>query len=140
MGTSGTFDSAWWPVELPTGWHAHADTECATFRQSPSVGAFQISSARKDTPVTDADLEEFANEQIPEGTQLVGVAYGDFWGFSACYQKHDLMWREWWLRSGRLMIYATYNVAKNSVQEAVKEQADLEIMLATLQPRKDVAR
>jgi hypothetical protein len=37
------------------------------------------------------------------------------------------------------MVYATYNVSKNGVQEAVREQADLERILATLRPRNDTA-
>jgi len=135
VATSGTYDGIWWSVEVPTGWLARADRECATFQQSPSLGAFQISSARKDSPITDSDLKEFANEQVPQGTPLVGVAYGDFSGFTACYQRDDFMWREWWLRSGPLMVYATYNVSKNSVRVAVREQADLEQMLATLKPK-----
>jgi hypothetical protein len=43
------------------------------------VGAFQISSARKEgSPIPDADLEEFATNRIPEGVRLVEVAYGSF--------------------------------------------------------------
>jgi hypothetical protein len=139
MTSSETFDGTWWSVEVPTGWRARADRECATFQQSPSLGAFQISSARKDSPITDTDLEAFAHDAIPEGTRLVGVAYGDFSGFTAYYQKDGLMWRVWWLRSGRLMIYATYNVSKSSIQEAIGEQAELERILATLKPRNDAA-
>lgn len=66
------------------------------------VGAFQISSARKEgSPIPDADLEEFATNRIPEGVRLVEVAYGSFSGFTACVQKDEVVWREWWLRAGR---------------------------------------
>jgi len=81
---------------------------------------------------TDADLEEFALDRIPERVQLVQVAYGQFSGFTASFQKDDLMWKEWWLRAGRLMVYATYNVVAHSLDAAVNEQADVETMLATL--------
>ena len=42
------------------------------------------------------------------------------------------MWREWWLRAGRLMVYATYNVTADRVETAAKERTDVENMLATL--------
>jgi len=134
-----SFDGIWWSVDVPTRWYARADKECATFQRTPSLGTFQISSARKDSPITDSDLGEFANDRIPEGAQLVNVMYGDFSGFTACFQKDNLMWREWWLRAGKLMIYATYNVAAHSAQEAVNEQADVEKILARLKPKGDAA-
>jgi hypothetical protein len=136
MAIPRSFDGIWWSVEVPPGWHARGDEECATFQGTPFIGAFQISSAHNETsPITDADVEEFALGRIPEGVRLVQVKYGQFWGLTACFQKDDLVWREWWLRSGRLMIYATYNVAAQSLDAAVKEQADVESMLATLKPK-----
>lgn len=97
------------------------------------VGAFQISSARKEgSPITDADLGEFATNRIPEGVRLVEVAYGSFSGFTACVQKDEVVWREWWLRAGRLMVYATYNVTADRVETAAKERTDVENMLAAL--------
>jgi len=135
MKTGETFDGIWWSVQVPNGWRAHADEKCATFHQARSFGAFQISSAQKDTTITDTDLEEFANDRIPEGAELIRVAYSNFSGFTACFQKGDLIWREWWLRADRLMVYATYNVSSDSVHKAIKEQADVEGILATLKPK-----
>jgi len=133
MAIPQSFDGIWWSVEVPPGWHAHRDEECATFQGSPSIGAFQIGSAQKEVgPITDADLEELALDRIPERVQLVQVAYGQFSGFTASFQKDDLMWKEWWLRAGRLMVYASYNVVAHSLDAAVNEQADVETMLATL--------
>jgi len=135
MAESETYDSAWWSMKIATGWHVRTDKECATFQQSPCIGAFQISSARKDGPISSGDLKAFANEQMPHGTQLVEVSYGDFLGFTACYQREEMLWREWWLGFGPLMIYATYNVPKKALKEALSEQRDLERMLATLKSR-----
>jgi hypothetical protein len=136
MAIPQSFDGIWWSVEIPPGWHARGEDECATFQRTPSIGAFQISSAQKEaSPITDADLEEFALDRMPEAVRLVQVSYGQFSGFTASFQKDDLVWREWWLRSGGLMVYATYNVAAHSIDDAVKEQADVEGMLATLKPK-----
>jgi len=138
MAVPQSFDGIWWSIEVPPGWHARGDDACATFQATPSIGAFQISSAQKGTnPITDADLEEFALGEIPEGARLVEVAYGRFTGFTSSFQKDDSMWREWWLRAGGLMVYATYNVATRNSDAAVAEQADVESMLATLRPKGD---
>jgi len=136
MTITQSFDGIFWSLQVPPGWHAHRDEECATFQGTPSIGAFQISAAQKEvSPITNADLEEFALHRIPDGVQLVRVAYGEFLGFTASFQKDDLMWKEWWLRAGRLMVYATYNVVVSSLDAAIKEQADVENMLATLKPK-----
>ena len=135
MANPKSFDGTWWSVDVPKNWRVRPDKECATFQRTPSLGAFQISSARKEqSPITDADLAEFANDRIPSGTKLVRVVYGPFSGFTACFEKDDLMWREWWLRAEGLMVYATYNVSMLRVREAVKEQADVERILTTLKP------
>ena len=138
MTTPKSFDGIWWSVDVPSNWCVRADKECATFQRNPSLGVFQISSARKEhSLITDADLSEFANDGIPTGTQLVRVVYGSFSGFTACFEKGDLMWREWWLRAEGLMVYATYNVSMLRVREAVDEQADVERVLTTLKPTRD---
>ena len=106
------YESSWWSVVLPPGWTASRENECTTFRATPPLGALQISSARKDLqPVDDNDLKEFAREHSNSAATLCDVKYGSFVGFSAERSQAGLYWKEWWLRSGRLMLYVTYNVA-----------------------------
>jgi len=101
----GSFDGIWWSVEVPTGWNAYRDEGCVTFQRSTAIGALQISSALNDSSlITDTDLEEFALERLPAGARLTQVTYGQFSGLTTSFQKNDSMWREWWLRSGRLMV------------------------------------
>jgi hypothetical protein len=45
------------------------------------------------------------------------------------------MWIEWWRRAGKLMVYATYNVATDRRDAGVKEQAAVERILLTLKPK-----
>jgi hypothetical protein len=121
-GESQIFSGLWWSVEVPQGWRADRDKECVTFRTTPPLGAFQISAARKDQePVTDQDLKEFAKELMAEGIRIDKVSYGPFSGFFAQYSKKGLFWQEWWLGSGRLMVYATYNVVQGSEHLEGKE-------------------
>lgn len=126
------FKSAWWSAELPQGWTGTEDSECATFRANPPIGALQISSARKDkTDVTEEEMKDFAVERIPQGIQLDKVSYGHFSGFTARYSQGGLYWREWLLKSGGLMMYATYNVAQGAED---LETDKIEDILRTLVP------
>ncbi len=129
----GDFDGVWWRVKLPPGWTARSHPECATFQREPPSGALQISSARKGTGtrVTDQDLRDFAEGRIPEGKTLGSVSYGRFSGFTVEYAKQGSFWKEWWLRYGRLMIYATYNTTDG---KETFELEDVERILGSLIP------
>ena len=126
-----SFDGTWWSVILPPSWSGHADGECGTFQSSPPLGALQISSARRDIgPVTDDDLRDFAAERITSGIRPENAAYGPFVGFSVEYRKGQHFWKEWWLRSEGLMIYATYNIKGRDFLE----KEDVERILSSLKP------
>ena len=129
---SRTFDGAWWSVTLPLGWDGRPDKECATFQRNPPLGVLQISSARKDIgPVTAEDLREFAEERVASGVQLLEVSHGPFSGFSAEHSKEGRFWREWWLRSGQLTVYVTYNVAQGNARI---EKDEVERIIESLKP------
>src|ERR1051326_3174727 len=126
------FLSTWWSVDLPEGWSGHHEENCATLSKTPSFGVLQMSAARKQAgPVTDDDLQEVARDQVPSGVRLRRAEFKSFSGFSAVYLKNQLLWREWWLRSGHLMVYVTYNIAHSKEHT---EAADLDIILASLKP------
>ena len=57
------------------------------------------------------------------------VEYKSFSGLSVNYAKDRLFWREWWLRAGNLMIYATYNVERG--KEDI-EKNDLGYIISSL--------
>lgn len=129
---ASSFDGIWWSVELPAGWRGKPEQECATFQSMLGLGALQISSARNDAgPVTDEDLKEFAEGRLPAGIEVKVVTYGSCDGFTAEYAKEGSFWKEWWLRSGHLMVYATYNVRQG---EEGLEMGDVERILRSLTP------
>jgi hypothetical protein len=126
------FLSPWWSASLPSGWRGVEEPTCVTISRQPRLGILQVSAARKpEGVVTDQDLQDFAEEHVATGKTLVRVEYKAFSGFSIDYLKDCLFWREWWLRSGNLMIYATYNVEKD--KEDI-EKNDLDYILSSLSP------
>ena len=106
-----TFESSWWSVELPPKWYGNSEEQCARFQTDPPIGILQISAAKKDADtVTDEDLREFALQRLSAAATLEDVCFRSFSGFTAKYDKSRISWQEWWLKSGNLMLYATYNV------------------------------
>ena len=115
-----------WSLDLPEGWHAEVDDSCVTFCHTEDVGAFQVSSYRKDDVVTDADLKEFAGD-IP----LAAVSLAGFTGFRTRFSEGDTFWTRWWLRSGCQMIFATYNC---DLADRGREDEAVAMMLDSLRP------
>lgn len=117
-----SYASVWWSVDLPPDWQGYSDGPCSTFESKSNKGTLQISAARKEgESVMDEDLRSFALERIPADVPLHPTQCGSFSGLTASYQKEGRSWREWWLKSDRLMVYATYNsgLDDSSTQEQV---------------------
>ncbi len=123
------YESTDWSIEVPEGWSHEFGDDCTTFEHPQGVGAFQVSSYRKDEPVTDDDLREFIGE-IP----LAAVSFGRFTGFRTRFSEDDTFWTKWWLRAANQMIFATYNC---SLAERGREDAEVSTMIESLTPKYD---
>lgn len=118
------YQSTDWSLEVPDGWSHDSDEVCTTFEHPTGVGAFQVSSYRKDQDVTDEDLREFAGE-IP----LAAVFCGQFTGFRTRFSEDETFWTKWWLRSRQQMIHITYNC---SLADRGREDAEVSSMIDSL--------
>jgi hypothetical protein len=123
------YESRDWSLEVPEGWSHEVDDSCATFCHPRGVGAFQVSSFRKDESVTDDALREFAGD-----TPLAAVSLGRLTGFRTRFSEDDTFWTKGWLRAGRQMIHATYNCP---LSEQGHEDAEVSAMLESLIPEYD---
>src|SRR3954471_21903293 len=102
------FQSHWWSVNLPEGWETRVEENGVSFRQRPEIGVLQISAARKEAAVTDADLIEFTD--TASNATLEPVEFDLFSGFARRQKTQEQYLKEWWLRHGELAIFATYVV------------------------------
>lgn len=121
--------TATWAVQIPDTWHETPGDECVTLQARTFVGALQISSFAKGGPVTDDDLRDFAEEHLVAGARAAEVSLGEFTGIRIAFGADGNFWRQWYLRSGNQMIFATYNCS-----EAYRGQEDSEVneILASL--------
>ena len=105
------FASHWWAIKLPADWQASESDECVTLSGRRFSSAVQITAARKEAElITDEDLKEFADERLNEKTSRSKINITMFTGLYAEHVTNGIFWREWWLRSGHLMVYVTYNI------------------------------
>jgi hypothetical protein len=123
-----SYQSDLWSIDLPTGWEAETDDKCTSIQASPSFGLLQISAARKpDGIVTDQDLNDFTSSVSPTSMTQVSTAHLN--GLTLERRDEGFYWREWWLRGGSTLIYATYNVRQSM---KYKEQEHLQEMIESL--------
>lgn len=126
------YRSAWWSVQLPEGWTAsEGEHAVELLAEDPSRGLIQISAARKEGAVNDADVEEFASDRMGAGAPLRPVRLGRFRGACARHEHEGERWGEWWLYEGPLLIYATH-VA--DLAHGGAGDAEVEAILASIQP------
>lgn len=118
-----------WSLELPEDWEVEQDDICLSVWQSDGVGALQFSTARKDSPVTDSDLLEFAEDHLNRSANPVPVTLGEFSGFELCYEFQEIWWRLWFLRAGSTALFITYNC---NVSNAGFEADVVDAVLANL--------
>jgi hypothetical protein len=105
---------------------------CATFHADPPLGILQISSARKEaSPISGEDLKELAGEWRTSGKEIQDVKCGSFSGFLVRHSDGDRFRREWWLGSGHLMVYVTYNVVQGAEDLEIDK---IEAVLGSLTP------
>jgi hypothetical protein len=103
-----------WSLLVPDGWRAWHDDEYATLVGPGEIGALQISAAFKDSEVVDTDLREFAAEHLKAGAKPRPTEAGDFVGFEIAFSDEECLWRQWYLRNGRQMLFVTYNCSLES--------------------------
>jgi hypothetical protein len=107
------------------------DETCVTFSPESGAGVLQISAARKASPVTAAEAEEFARDRIGRDARIETAAFGPFRGCGVNYEVDGEEWREWWVYAGALMIYATYAAPRADDPDTLREVLGI---LATLRP------
>ena len=124
------FESAWWSIELPTGWVGGREDTCASFWSENGVGALQISAYYRDAvAVTDSELYDFAKDELIEGATPQDSNCGEFNGITVSFFNGQKFWRKWWLRSDSLLLYVTYSC---DVTDRTVESETVNRILTTL--------
>ncbi len=115
-----------WSVVVHEGWRVWHDSDCAVLIPVRGVGALQVSVAFKQSQVVDADLLDFARDQVHSGVSLTPVRLGEFTGFEFAVESEQGWWKYWYLRNHRQMLFVTYNCSV--VDRGVDDAAIMEVL------------
>lgn len=126
-----TFTHSLFNIAIPDHWVAEDEPDYTTLYDPDGVGALIISGFEHEEDVNDDDLEDFAADHIDSEVESEDVEYGSFSGFSLCYEIDDEYLCEWYLRSGKIMLFITYSCPLE--EEGNSEEDIVETMLDSLQ-------
>jgi len=124
-----TYESDWWSIDIPDGYAARGNETCVDIVGESAPGVLQISAYRNDDRiVTDEDLLEFLADERSH-VKLQNISTEDFSGFTTESVRSNSYWKEWCIRSGKTMIYATHNTTMESKNH---ELSAIERMVSSL--------
>lgn len=128
------FSDHLWQVNLPDDWVGEMEGESALLYHPDGPGTLQISAVAHNDAITAADLRIIAAEHLDAGAQADAVELGTFSGISLSYGVDEEYWREWYLRCGSTLLFATYNC---DIDDEGKEDEIVELILGTLRGGKE---
>ena len=101
------FDGDGWTIVGPPGWVRSEERDGVSFRSAAGARLRLSSHRKKGGEVRDEDLDEVASEHLDAGAPVRDVRLGDFVGFEVDFDAEGLSCREWFLRSGSLLLLAS---------------------------------
>lgn len=124
-----THTTKYWQIKLPDDWLVESDPDCEILYQKEGVGELHISANLFDTAVPDSTLLAMVEEHTDAGADAEEVDLGEFDGVFLDYESKGEFWREWYLRSGSLLLFVSYVCA---LQHEGEEDDVVEMMLESL--------
>ncbi len=122
-----------WQINLPDDWISETEEECVSIYHPNGPGMLEISASLQPEIISDDDLMALTDEHLEKGAHPEKTTIGDFSGIELSYEDDGVFWREWYLRQGELLLFATYNCDTGDEE---KEEGMLDVILATLRRQK----
>ncbi len=119
-----------WQLDLPDSWETEMVDDSDAFYDPQSNGTLLFSTVQEVQAITDEYLAELAEEHIEAGAEFYDVEFGPFSGVTCCYEVDNEYGCEWYLKSGNVMLFITYNCPLD--EEGIEDDV-IEIILETLQ-------
>jgi hypothetical protein len=127
------YQGKYFSVKLPANWDAEFDAEegIDVVYNPEGFGEIQISAVIHQEQLTSNDLMHIAEEDLQAGAILQEMNLGELNGFWFDYVVDAEYWCEWYLCSGRLMLFATYSCP---LKDEAKEFSEVDLIMRTLRP------
>jgi len=114
-----------WSLDMPKGWTYEETGLSVAFYNPGGIGTLNVSVYRKDELVTDSDLRELA-----DCVRLSPVGACDASGFTCNVIQGNRFWIKWWLRSGNVMVFVTYNC---DIQDQGTEENEIDHLISSIE-------
>ena len=102
-------ESQWWFLELPPEWQASQEQETIVISDQDDVGEIVITTLQKEQgDVSDRELADYAAELVEQYGPGQLCQLEALEGYYFEYQEQGEAVREWYLRSGPLLLLITY--------------------------------
>lgn len=123
------YRASYWATRIPDDWEVERDSDCVALFHPDGAGILEISEALQESEVSLDDLEEIAAEHLDAGADADLVRAGDFEGLGLSYIHEDELWREWYLKSGDLLVFITYHCLE---EDEEKEEGFVDVILGSM--------
>ena len=124
-----------WQVDLPVGWEVEEEEGAVSLYHPDSSGTLTLSATKEQEDISDEYMEELLAEHLDADAELFDVEFESFSGVTCCYDDEEEYWCEWYLCSGPVLLFITYNcpLADEGAEEDVVESI-LESLAESNQP------
>lgn len=121
-----TVETDWWLLDLPEEWQAEQDEETIVIGDEDGVGVLEITALEG---AEGADLQQLAQQLMPEGLAGAAARIGDFTGLYFHYEDDGDAVREWLVRSEQCVLLLSYSC---EIEDAGMDDALVDEVLETL--------
>lgn len=123
-------ESQWWILELPEEWQAQQEDDAIVIGDLDGVGEIVISTLQKQVgDVSDSELRDYTRDLTQSAGAGKPIEVADTRGYYFSFQDDDEALREWYLRSGDLLLLVTYCC---DIENAGMDDGAVDEILSTL--------
>lgn len=128
-------ETDWWSLLLPVEWSAEHEDGIVVIGDRDGVGCIEISEWQPEEGAQGESLQALAQANTLPGASWQPCRLGAFSGLNSAGTEEGMAIREWYVQSGRLLLYITYSC---ELDNAGMDDAVVDEILATLSVSPDL--
>ena len=103
-------ETEWWTMAIPPEWWADSEEDSILVGDQDEVGCIEISTLHREEGVFDREeVVSIAQRETGSSLDWASVILGDFSGVTCRFVEEAVAIREWYVASGRLLLFITYS-------------------------------
>jgi len=111
------YKTQYWSLNVPAQWDAEFSDGADVIYDNNGVGELVISTLFDENGIEDEQLEAMVAEHLDFDAELEDITIADFSGVMLSYTQDGEFWSEWYLRTDKLLIFASYNCDESQAEE-----------------------